>query len=70
MGEGVIAADVDGKIMGLNPVAEKLTGWKEAAARGKKLETIFEIKNSTTGAVLANPVLQVLETGQIGRAHV
>ena len=44
IGDGVITVDVDGKVTRLNPVAEALTGWKNADARGRPLENVFHIK--------------------------
>ena len=62
LGEGVIATDMDGNIIRMNPVAERLTGWSEAEAAGKPFTQIFHAvaENSTP---LNSPVALVLETG-------
>lgn len=65
IGDAVIATDEDGLITLMNPIAEKLTGWKEAEAIGKALEEVFVIKNALTGKKALNPVTLALETGQI-----
>ncbi len=47
----------------MNPVAEQLTGWKEAQARGKALTKVFRIVNEHTRRKLQNPVQRVLREG-------
>ncbi len=61
IGDGVIATDVDGRIQRMNPVAERLTGWREPEAQGKPLETVFHILNEETRAPVKDPVAQVLQ---------
>ncbi|MBN1487845.1 MAG: PAS domain-containing protein [Anaerolineae bacterium] len=65
IGDGVIATDTNGLILRMNPVAETLTGWREAAAIGKPLTVVFSIINEETGEVVANPVNRVLKEGVI-----
>ncbi|EMJ96019.1 response regulator [Leptospira alstonii] len=43
IGDGVIATDVDGKIVFLNSVAEALTEWSRKDAHGRDLEAIFNV---------------------------
>ena len=49
IGDGVIAADRDGRVNYLNPVAQKLTGWTLTDAAGEKIEKVFRIVDETTG---------------------
>ncbi|MGQ9798577.1 MAG: PAS domain S-box protein [Ignavibacterium sp.] len=65
IGDAVITTDRDGKVKYINPVAEKLTGWTEAQARGKKLNKVFHIVNEYTREEVENPVDKVLEKGVI-----
>ena len=65
IGDGVITTDKEGKIVLLNNVAEKLTGWKTFDAKGKSLEEVFKIVNSETNKPVNNPVSKVLESGKI-----
>ncbi|MBI3396256.1 MAG: response regulator [Spirochaetia bacterium] len=44
MGDGVIAADHGARIDFMNPVAERLTGWKEADARGRPFRSVLNIQ--------------------------
>lgn len=65
IGDAVITTDKEGKVKYLNPVAEKLTGWKESQARGKALEKVFNIINEDTRQPVESPVKKVLEKGLI-----
>lgn len=65
VGDGMIATDADGKVTFLNPVAEKLTGWSDAEARGVLLTEVFRIVNEQTGAEVENPAMRALREGAI-----
>lgn len=65
IGDGVISTDREGNVRWCNAAAERLTGWKEADARGKALRDIFRIINEETGFEVVNPVEKVLSTGGI-----
>jgi PAS domain S-box-containing protein len=65
IGDAVIAADPDGKVVFMNPVAEQLTGWKEKEADGLPLSRIFVIVNQRTRASVENPVDTVRRSGKI-----
>ena len=65
IGDAVITTDTEGKVVTLNPVAEDLTGWREADAQGQPLDTVFRIVNETTRRVAENPALRALREGVI-----
>ncbi|MFW6140769.1 MAG: PAS domain S-box protein [Acidobacteriota bacterium] len=65
IGDAVMATDTKGNIIRMNPIAEKLTGWKFNEVQEKKLENFFHIENALTGEKVKNPVKKVLETGLI-----
>jgi len=65
LGDAVIATDGSGRIAQMNPVAEALTGWLEAEARGQPLASVFRIVNEETRAVVESPVALVLRKGQV-----
>ncbi|MBI4879363.1 MAG: PAS domain-containing protein [Planctomycetes bacterium] len=65
IGDAVIASDSQGRVELLNPVAETLTGWPEAEARGRPLEEVFHIVSEETGRVVENPVAKVLREGVV-----
>jgi PAS domain S-box-containing protein len=65
IGDAVIAADPDGKVVFMNRIAEQLTGWKEKEADGLPLSNIFVIVNQRTRAAVENPVDAVRRSGKI-----
>lgn len=48
IGEGVIAADTDGRILLMNKVAEDLTGWTMADALGSPINNVLYVMNDKT----------------------
>jgi PAS domain S-box-containing protein len=65
IGDAVIATDADGIISRMNPVAEKLTGWKLSDAAGRHLQEVFKIIDMHTKVAAESPVNEVLRTGQV-----
>ena len=65
IGDAVIATDERGTVTMINPIAEKLTGWRLADARGKPLDEIFRIVNEQTRETVESPVAKVLREGGI-----
>ena len=65
IGDAVIATDSEGRIVRMNPVAEKLTGWNLLEAKGIPLNEVFNIINEETRHTVENPVERVLREGII-----
>jgi len=65
IGDAVITTDIDGRITRINPVAEKLTGWKSREAEGKQLSDVLKIINSLSGNEIANPAKEIISSGKI-----
>lgn len=65
IGDGVIAANHEGAVVHMNPVAEQLTGWKESEAFGRSLNEVFRIVNEDTRETVESPVERVLRDGRI-----
>lgn len=65
IGDAVIATDVRGRIVFMNPVAEHLTGWKTDDARDRPCTDIFKIVNEQTRRTVENPVTRVLRDGVV-----
>jgi diguanylate cyclase (GGDEF)-like protein/PAS domain S-box-containing protein len=63
IGEGVIAADAEGLVQYMNPVAEALTGWSESDAIGTSLTEVFETKHEPTGEPVSNVMAACLASG-------
>jgi PAS domain S-box-containing protein len=65
IGDGVISTDTSGRIKRMNPMAEELTGWREADALGEPLERVLRIISEQTRAEAQNPVEQVLRENRV-----
>ncbi len=65
IGDAVITTDAEGLVKQMNQVAERLTGWPEEEARGKRLDEVFHILNEDSRAVAENPVWRVLKEGLV-----
>ncbi len=65
IGDGVISTDPAGRIVQMNPVAERLTGWPLGEAAGRPLAEVFKIVNAHTRQPVSDPVRLVLERGEI-----
>ncbi len=65
IGDAVIASDIHGNVTRMNPVAEKLTGWRTSEIIGKPLTEFFHTVNATTNQPTIDPVRTVLETGTV-----
>ncbi|MEW6386455.1 MAG: PAS domain S-box protein [Thermodesulfobacteriota bacterium] len=64
IGDGVVATDTVGKIVLMNPVAERLTGWLQPDALGKPVSEVLHLIHEKTGRRLENPAETVSRTGQ------
>lgn len=65
IGDGVITTDINGYVELINPVAERLTGWKSHDAEGRPLNEVFVIRNELTNRPVIDPVRKCLATGKI-----
>ncbi|SMP77107.1 PAS domain S-box-containing protein [Desulfonatronum zhilinae] len=68
IGDGVIAADTEKKVLFLNKTAEELTGWSQDEARGRLLSEVFQLRNerfeeaeNMVRLVLANGIIRQLD---------
>jgi len=62
IGKAVIVSDPEGRITFMNPIAEKLTGWVQQNALGKRLKDIFHIVDGeslqTVESLVASAITQ------------
>jgi PAS domain S-box-containing protein len=65
IGDAVLAADAEGRVTFINPVAETLTGWASADAIDQNIDKVFRIFNETTGEAIENPIARVIREGAI-----
>jgi PAS domain S-box-containing protein len=64
IGDAVITTDLQGNVTFMNPVAEALTGWAAAEAKGRPLAQVFHIINEKTRQAVESPVDDVLQSGR------
>ena len=65
IGDAVIATDPAGRVTFMNQVAEDLTGWPIADARGKVLREVFQIVNEQSREEVESPVTKVIREGVV-----
>ena len=65
IGDAVMATDVDARITRLNPTAEALTGWTQAAAIGQPIDAVFRIINKASRQPSTIPVIETLANGTV-----
>ncbi len=63
IGDAVITTDVKGKVVRMNPVAERLTGYSNKEAIGLSIRSVFPIIDVGTGKEIQNPIDKVMKTG-------
>lgn len=56
IGDGVITTDPQGLVESLNPVAEALTGWRNAEATGRPIDEVYNIHDTDSERPLDPPV--------------
>jgi diguanylate cyclase (GGDEF)-like protein/PAS domain S-box-containing protein len=61
--DAVITVDTSGNVEFMNPVAERLTGWRNDEARGIALPSVFSVQDEATGVDVSDPVARVLRDG-------
>jgi diguanylate cyclase (GGDEF)-like protein/PAS domain S-box-containing protein len=63
IGDAVITTDAAARVVWMNPVAERLTGWDSTEAKGWPLARVFHILNEQTREVAPNPIAACLVSG-------
>ncbi|MBF0527787.1 MAG: PAS domain S-box protein [Deltaproteobacteria bacterium] len=65
IGEAVIAADAEGRVTRMNPVAESITGWSSREALTQPLEKVFVTVDAKSGQPVTEMVMGALKNGQV-----
>ncbi|MEJ2646650.1 MAG: EAL domain-containing protein, partial [Gammaproteobacteria bacterium] len=65
IGDAVVATDPEGVVTFLNPVAEQLSGWSAAQARGQPLFDVVRLVDSASGNPVHRPLQQAVELGYL-----
>jgi diguanylate cyclase (GGDEF)-like protein/PAS domain S-box-containing protein len=66
IGDAVISTDAEGRIEYINPVAESLTAWPLAEARGRPIGDVLNLVNEITREPIENPLVIALGRGETG----
>jgi PAS domain S-box-containing protein len=64
IGDAVLTTDEQGRVTGMNDVAERVTGRTSREAVGQPVEDVMVLISEPTGLTLPSPVRDVLRTGQ------
>ena len=65
IGDAVITTDSQGRVEYINPVAEQMTGWRNAQAKGLPLEQVFDVVNGVTLEAQVNPIATCLRENRV-----
>ena len=63
MADAVIAVDANQQVILVNKAAERLTGWKQAEARGKPVSQVLQLSNEHADTEFQSQLELVLQTG-------
>ena len=63
--DGVITTDAQGCVEYMNPIAESLTGWTVAEARGKSLGIVFRVVDENTRQPIPDMGVRCIKEGRI-----
>jgi len=64
IGDGVIATDIDGKILLVNKAAEELTGFSQEQSLGRHINEVFKVLEEKTRMRCEDPVKKAIEAGE------
>lgn len=67
IGDGVIATDPNGSVLLLNKIAEQMTGWSGAEARGRPIWEVFRVINEGSRKPVDDPALKALRERAVTR---
>ena len=65
IGDAVLSTDIPGNVTYLNPVAERMTGWRRQEALGRPLAEVLHIIDATTREPARNPMEQAIQLDRI-----
>jgi len=65
IGDGVVTTDSEGRVDYMNPVAEELTGWRLAEAKGQPLTKVYRVVDDETRQSLAYQVGDVSARAEV-----
>ena len=66
IGEGFITIDQDGRVLMLNAIAERLLGWTQEDAAGRRLADVFQLLDEQTRCCRTAELDRLVATGNAG----
>lgn len=57
IGDGIITIDTENRVYFMNPIAERLTGYRESEVKGKQIEQAFHFFDELSDSLIPTPVL-------------
>ena len=67
--DAVITTNSATEVLYLNPVAERLTGWRNDAARGLPVDSVIRLVHDDTAQAVRNPVQDCLKSHSVETLH-
>ena len=64
IGEGVITTDISGRVLLMNRVAERLTGWKQEYASGCPIARVLSLIDEKNRQPIENPAMSLLKQNE------
>ena len=61
----MIATDVDGCITFMNPIAERMAGWRASEAAGKHITDVMQLRDADSKQASTNPIMLALSEKRI-----
>ncbi len=65
IGEGIVTTDQAGRVIFINPVAERLTGWRAAEALGQPLDNVLMLIDDSTRLPIESMAERALRAGRV-----
>lgn len=65
IGDAVVACDANLCVSLMNPVAERMTGWKEAEAQGRSFAEVVQLVDIDSGETIANPLEKAVRENRV-----
>ncbi len=63
--DAVISTDEGGRVDYMNPVAERLTGWRMDEAKGRRLPEVLQLLEEESGTPLESPLMRCLAENRV-----
>jgi len=65
IGDAVVATDAAGRITLMNQTAQRITGWREEEAIGRRVDDVVRLRDQSTDEPLEHPIRAALSEGRV-----